>query len=236
MTLTVLITGFGPFPRAPFNPSAALAHGLARLRRPAFAEVRRVGHVFATCYEAVDEELPALLSRHRPQIVLMFGLATRTPFLRVETRARNVRSPILPDAAGRTPADRRNAAGAASVAAGRAPFVRLVTAARAARVPARLSRHAGAYLCNALYWRALEQAAARGPALVVFVHVPQIRRAPRRRGEARGLTAADLLRAGEAVLRALLAAARREPRAFASAPATAAAAPSHSGTAERHGS
>jgi pyrrolidone-carboxylate peptidase len=37
----VLITGFGPFPGAPFNPSAALAKALARRRRPAFAGIER---------------------------------------------------------------------------------------------------------------------------------------------------------------------------------------------------
>ena len=32
MPLTVLLTGFGPFPGAPYNPTAALVHALARVR------------------------------------------------------------------------------------------------------------------------------------------------------------------------------------------------------------
>ena len=44
MTLSVLITGFGPFPGAAVNPTAALVRRLARLRRP--ADVRRIAHVF----------------------------------------------------------------------------------------------------------------------------------------------------------------------------------------------
>ena len=39
--MRVLITGFGPFPGAPFNPSAALAKALARRRRPALAGIAR---------------------------------------------------------------------------------------------------------------------------------------------------------------------------------------------------
>ena len=51
---TVLITGFGRFPGAPFNPSGPLALALAKRRRPAFADVRRAVHVFQTSYAAVD--------------------------------------------------------------------------------------------------------------------------------------------------------------------------------------
>ncbi len=84
MPLTVLITGFGPFPGAPFNPTAALAENLARRRRPALSEVRRIAHVFPTSYAAVERELPDLIARYRPDLVLLFGLAPRTPHVRIE--------------------------------------------------------------------------------------------------------------------------------------------------------
>ena len=35
--MRILITGFGPFPGAPFNPTMALVKRLTELRRPAFA-------------------------------------------------------------------------------------------------------------------------------------------------------------------------------------------------------
>ena len=87
MTATILITGFGPFPGAPFNPSEPLALELARRRHPAFAGVRRVAHVFRVTYEAVDAELPALIAREKPAALVMFGLAARTKHVRIETRA-----------------------------------------------------------------------------------------------------------------------------------------------------
>jgi pyroglutamyl-peptidase len=206
---TILVTGFGPFPGAPINPTAALAQALARLRRPAFAGTRRIAHVFATRYGAVDSELAPLLKRHAPDILLMFGLAARTPWLRIESRARNARSALLPDASGALPARRAIAPGVPSDRRGRAPFTRLLAAARQTRVAARPSRDAGRYLCNYLYWRALEQTPDTAR-LVVFVHVPRTRRAgiPRARTRRRRPDAADLLRAGEALLRVLLAAAR----------------------------
>ena len=68
---TVLITGFGLFPGAPFNPSAPLARAVAQRRRPALADVRRVLHIFETSYAAVDRDLPKLIATHKPDIVLM---------------------------------------------------------------------------------------------------------------------------------------------------------------------
>lgn len=208
--LTVLVAGFGPFPGARFNPTGALVEALLR-RRPLPASLRLVGHVFHTSYAAVDAELPALVTRHRPAVVLLFGLAARTKFLRLETCARNARSGLFADASGRLPPSRGIRPGGPSRLAGRAPFAPLLVAARAARVPVRLSHNAGRYLCNHAYWRALELAAPHAPRLVLFVHVPKIARTVRPRARARtpAVTLADLRRAAEAVLRVLVAAGRR---------------------------
>src|SRR5689334_9786579 len=124
MAVTVLITGFGRFPGAPFNPSGPLARAVARRQRPAFAETRRVLHIFETSYTAVDRDLTKLIERHQPDIVLMFGLAGRTAFVRVETRARNARSILFPDVTGFRP-DARTIRPRAPALHGRAPFIRL---------------------------------------------------------------------------------------------------------------
>ena len=100
-SLTVLVTGFGPFPGAPFNPTGPLVKRLARLRRPALAEIKIIPHVFATSYAAVDRELPRLIAEHKPRVLLMFGLAARAKSLRIETRARNALA-LLPDVSGQS--------------------------------------------------------------------------------------------------------------------------------------
>src|SRR5258705_8865214 len=99
MPLTVLITGFGPFPGAPFNPTGALVELLARQSRLQ-PGTRRVAHVFATSYDTVDRELPALIARERPAALVMFGLAQRTRHVRIETLARNTLSRVHADVAG----------------------------------------------------------------------------------------------------------------------------------------
>ena len=203
---TVLITGFGRFPGAPFNPSAQLARAVAKRRRPALADVRRVLHIFETSYAAVDRDLPKLISTHKPDIVLMFGLAGRTNFVRIETRARNARSVLFPDVTGYQPTEREIAQGKPPLR-GTAPFIRLLAASRGSRTPTRLSRDAGRYLCNYVYWRALE--ASRSGTLAQFIHIPPVGRKPLRPGRKRRITHAALARAGEAILLALLTAQRR---------------------------
>jgi pyroglutamyl-peptidase len=209
---TILLTGFGPFPGAPFNPTAPLVKRLARLRRPALADITIVPHVFATSYAAVDRELPRLLAKHRPDALLMFGLAPRTRFIRIETRARNARA-LLPDVSGASPRSGAIAAGEPPALMMPAPTRRLLAAARAAGLPAALSRDAGRYLCNYLCWQA---AARKGPNLGVriaaFVHVPYTSRKSLRRGRPgtrRPFTLDDLTRAGARILAEIATAARR---------------------------
>lgn len=206
---TILITGFGPFPGAPYNPTELLVRALGKLRRPALRDVTIVTHVFPTSYAAVDRDLPALLAQHKPDAVLMFGLAARTRYIRIETRARNALA-LMPDAASASLRRSQIAHGAPAAQPLPAPVRQLLAAARRARLPAALSPDAGRYLCNYVSWRAAEAVAQPGgPRLAAFVHVPLTGRGPRLRRAGRRVTAADLARAGTHILLALAAAARR---------------------------
>jgi pyroglutamyl-peptidase len=201
--MNVLLTGFGPFPGMPSNPTQLLVERLVRRRR---ALGRRSGHVFPTRYDAVDRDLPRLLRRDRPDVLVMFGVAESTPHVRIETVARNVLNRMLPDAGGHLPRRDAIAEGAATAVPLRAAAPALVRAARAAGVDARPSDDAGTYLCNYLCWRATEAASRPGgPKLAAFVHVPDIR------GSASGrppLTLGQLLHAGDAIISAAVCAVR----------------------------
>jgi pyroglutamyl-peptidase len=206
--MRVLLIGFGPFPGAPFNPSAALVKALARRRRPAFAELKLTTHVFATTYCAVDRDLPKLFAE-KPDIVLMFGLAGRRRALCIETRARNAVSLLFPDAGGFCPQRGDILPGGPTAVDGAAPFADLLGAIRGSTMPARLSRDAGRYLCNYAYWHALTRARDDRP-LVQFVHIPPVRFAPRPRRRGNRLASfCALVTAAEKLLVALIAASRR---------------------------
>src|SRR5277367_143653 len=174
--LRILVTGFGPFPGAPYNPTQQLVARLLRLRRPALGEVELSGHIFPVTYTAVDRQLPMLLAKLRPDGLLMFGLAARTPYMRIETRARNAVTTIWPDA-------ERARARKGSIARERDAMMfgphteKFLRAADSTGIDARSSRNAGSYLCNYLSWRAIEATNGDGgPRLAAFIHVPLLAR------------------------------------------------------------
>ncbi len=182
----VLVTGFGPFPGVPVNPSEAI---VARLGAATSTRLRR--QALATTWAGLPA-LDGLLAGVR--VAVHVGVAPRSHRLRIETTAVDARD-LAADAAGRLPDE---GAGSGAVRRSRAVAAPLVAAAQRSGVPAAASGDAGRYLCNALYGRSL--AAARRavrPHLAVFVHVPPP--APQR-----GRRLADLTAAVEAVIAALV--------------------------------
>jgi len=208
--LRILVTGFGLFPGAPYNPTQPLVARLMRLRRPAFTDVDLSSYIFPVTYQAVDRELPIALAQHRPHALLMFGLAGRTGYVRVETRARNAVTMLWPDAA-QTRARKGSIADGADTQRFGPHTARLLRAAKGAGLDARASRDAGSYLCNYLSWRAIDAVnAGNGPRLAAFVHIPPLARggAVRRKGFSR-ITLEELVDAGEAMLLEMVRLARK---------------------------
>jgi pyroglutamyl-peptidase len=209
--LRILVTGFGPFPGAPYNPTQPLVARLLRLRRPAFNDVELTGHIFPVTYKAVDRELPELLAKYRPDALLMFGLASRTPYLRIETRARNAVTTLWPDA-DNTRVRKGSISGSADAMMFGPHTAKLLRAAVNTGIDVRASRDAGSYLCNYLSWRAIEATCGdAGPRLAAFVHVPPLARggASPRKGATHRITLEELVDAGEAMLLEMVRLARR---------------------------
>ena len=208
--LRILITGFGPFPGAPYNPTQPLVARLTRLRRPALDDVELSSLIFPVTYTAVDRELPLALAKHKPHALLMFGLAGRTGYLRIETRARNAVTMLWPDAA-QTRSRKGSITGGADAQRFGPHTAKLLRAATATGIDARASRDAGSYLCNYLSWRAIEAIdAGNGPRLAAFIHIPPLGRggAVRRKGFPR-ITLEEMVDAGEAMLMEMVRLARR---------------------------
>lgn len=206
----ILVTGFGRFPGMPANPSAGLARGLARSRRI------RAGHIEARILPTLWSETDAFaatLDDMAPDVVLMLGVAGKRRHVCIELIARNATG-MFPDASRARPVSRRlETGGPARRMLGVAPMP-LLRALREAGAPARLSRDAGRYVCNALAWQAYGWARAGtrgdgGPRLAVFVHIPR----------AGAIAAPKLRRALEALLIALVSQCRSaHPAAMAASP------------------
>lgn len=190
----VLVTGFGRFPGAPVNPSGPLARALAATRRLPGVQIE--ASVLPTLWDAAAG-FAAQLDRLQPDVVLMIGLASRRREVCIEITGRNATG-RFPDAARARPGTRRLIAGGPPTRRCAAEAAPLLQALKRAGVPARLSRNAGGYICNALAYYAYGWARTAGAAhLAVFVHIPHPRPG--------GIPAAAMRRGLEALLVALVA-------------------------------
>ena len=166
----LLLTGFGPFPGAPRNPTAEVvarvaAHaGLGR-------DVEIVPRILPVTWAAVGA-VADTLAAVAPDVVLHLGLARRARDIRVETRACNRAAVWAVDAAGRAPTSTTLELDGPTHRAVRAPTRAMTARIAALGLPARLSDDAGDYLCNALLWRSLAGSADRPTA---FLHLPPTR-------------------------------------------------------------
>lgn len=146
---TILLTGFEPFGDHAINPSALVAEALAGAT---FAGAVVRAAILPVDAARVGPLLHGLLEETRPVVALALGLAAGRAALHVERVAVNVRDFAIADNAGaQATGDPICAAGPDAYLA-TVPVRALVTAIRAAGVPACLSNTAGTYLCNqALY-------------------------------------------------------------------------------------
>jgi pyroglutamyl-peptidase len=172
VTMTVnrarlLVTGFGPFPGIPHNPSAEIARRVAGSPRWRTHEVAAQALILPTTYAALDEVLEPALAREAPDALLMIGVAGRARRVRIERRALNRASILSPDAGGWRP-DRLTLRDGHSARSLRKHPVPLRAAMHRHGIACSISQNAGRYLCNAAYYRALAT-----PIPVLFVHIPK---------------------------------------------------------------
>ena len=166
--LRLLVTGFGPFPGAPENPTSALVQWLASTPADEIGAPVLRAIVLPTDYRKSWDRLRRVYNSFHPDIVVHFGLSTRAKAITVERLGRNSCLAERPDAAGWWP---RRVLGKAGAMASTLPAEKIVAALIGAGIPAELSDDAGGYVCNATLYRSLAVPQAR-ERMVGFIHVP----------------------------------------------------------------
>lgn len=170
---TVLLTGFGPFPKVPVNLSAHLARRLARDASAAFPNVCFVAAILPTEWGKGPSLVAELHDQHRPILALHFGVASGSRGIRLETEALNFCRNAV-DAVGALPPGRRLSANGPAARASSIPVLDIAAALDAKGYLASVSDNAGGYLCNAVLYHSLALADARNGAQAGFVHIPAV--------------------------------------------------------------
>jgi pyroglutamyl-peptidase len=186
----ILITGFGPFPGVPENPSAWLA---ATLAKRGIAETGGELHLRVLPTEwRIAELMPPIYETLQPHVMIHFGVDRRARAFRIERFAHNRTSPRA-DAAGALPLGSAIAPEGVERHDTKLPAAAIAAHLRRRGLRAVASRSAGDYLCNFLYYHSLDWARERD-CLVLFVHIPPLRSAGSSNDEALLLGAGEILR------------------------------------------
>jgi pyroglutamyl-peptidase len=198
----VLLTGFGPFPGVPENPSGWLAETLAG--QSAAFDCDLHAEVLPTEWETVAALAPRLHADLQPDVMIHFGVDAKAKGLRIERSAHNRRAPRA-DACGALPGSHAILPDGAMRLDTALPVTMLSAYLRGSGHAANASRSCGRYLCNVLYYRSLHWAKAQGvqgqASHALFVHVPLTR------AQGGAVRQDALLQAGHETLRFVLGAA-----------------------------
>ena len=166
---TVLLTGFEPFADDATNPSG----DAVRLVAASWAGPEHlVTAVLPVTFDGAAAELRALIAQHSPDIVIATGLAGGRTAVTPERVAINLIDARIPDNSGAQPSDEPSLVAGPAAFFTTLPVKAIVRDASAAGIPTSLSTTAGTFVCNHVFFHALDAAANRPGMRAGFVHVP----------------------------------------------------------------
>ena len=173
-TPTVLITGFEPFDGMSENLSGTMIRHLESTHFVIPHIDLRLA-VLPVSYEKADARMLELLAEHRPHTVLAFGIGRSDPLITIERIAINVDDAECCDNCGEARSGTAIEQDGPAAYFSNVPVADIRTALSDGGIPAAISNHAGAFLCNHLLYRLLHASETDGyPASACFFHLPRI--------------------------------------------------------------
>ena len=193
---TLLLTGFEPYGAHGYNPSQEVVRALEALPSP-LPGVRLVTRVLPVTFAGVSAELPRLIAAERPDAFVGLGLrgsgtmgdSASVTAIDLERIALNLDDCRQPDNAGDQPEDQPAVPGGPALYRSTLPLPAMLRALQSADFAARISNHAGTYVCNHLFYIARHVLESTGVPCG-FIHLPQVQE-----GGAQGWTQERLTRA-----------------------------------------
>lgn len=167
----VLITGFGPFPGVPHNISSLLAAEIGAAIQYRFPSQKIITRALPTEWDVAPGMASDLICEWQPALALHFGVSDKARGFVIETIARNATGRV--DAAGLIPTiPYLEPFGPAEIPT-QLPAGRINARLQRLGLPVALSRDAGTYLCNAVFYRSvLTQRELDYGGRSGFIHLP----------------------------------------------------------------
>jgi len=168
--IKVLLTGFTPFGHYHYNPTQDLVH---RLSGKKLANGKIIGKVLPCSYTKAADVAYNMIKKHKPDMVISFGLASRVPSLKLETRGQNIMNSRYTDSDGKC-------FSGAPIKADDKKFYYtskktplLVQKLNKLGIKAEISNDAEGFICNTLvYLLSKSISESESPIPFVFIHTP----------------------------------------------------------------
>jgi len=170
--VTSLLVGFNEFLDWKVNPARIVVETI-RADRALATEVGLIAEVLPTEFEAAGSRATQLITEHRPDVVIVVGMAAGRAGISLERVALNLDDSEKPDNAGRTPRGSRIVAEGPLAYWSTLPLQQLVQTLAGRGIPAQITNFAGTFVCNHTFYTArhtiesLKHKAACG-----LVHIP----------------------------------------------------------------
>ena len=160
---TILVTGFEAFDKSALNPSGEIVKALKG--------DDLVTAILPVVFGQASSQLLELIDLHKPSAVLCLGLAVGRSEITPERIAINVDDARIADNVGNQPLEQRIIADGPDGHFSTLPIEKMVTAMKAAGIPASISLSAGTYVCNHIFY-VLQDYLKESNIPSGFMHVP----------------------------------------------------------------
>ena len=160
---TILVTGFEAFDKSALNPSGEIVKALKG--------DDLVTAILPVVFGQSSSQLLELIDLHKPSAVLCLGLAVGRSEITPERIAINVDDARIADNVGNQPLEQRIIADGPDGHFSTLPIEKMVTAMKAAGIPASISLSAGTYVCNHIFY-VLQDYLKESNIPSGFMHVP----------------------------------------------------------------
>ncbi len=177
--LKFLITGFKPYLKHSFNSSEELVKLLSSQRKTIEKEfkIKLYTLTLKVSYRDCEKRFLRKFQKIKPDIVLSFGMSSKTRKVKIERIALNIDDSELPDVDGEVRKGKKIVKDGPAAYFATIPVEKLHEELVEAKIPSIISNHPGTYVCNHLFYyglytiEKLERETKMG-----FIHLPKFRK------------------------------------------------------------
>ena len=165
--LRILLTGFEPFGNYKENSSWAVAEKVAACGFEGVYVVQ-----LPVTFAGVTAALRRAVEKYRPDAIVMLGQSAVIDYIKLERIAINMMDSVSADNDGYLPDEEPILPGGEAALFTNTNIKELRSAVEEQGVPVKVSNSAGLYVCNRLYYEALQLCKENRGMKALFIHLP----------------------------------------------------------------